>query len=117
MPTLESVGVQVDSSWTPAQLPEESNLTQRRQLRVRCGFMVRLPGDSLVATYGDISAGGAKFTVDGKVGTELEILAGEHSAQAKVLEVKKMPGAFMVRVQFLDEAAGSRVFDEAFWAS
>lgn len=106
-----------DPNWPPAQIPDDGTAAQRRQLRVKCGFMIRVPGGALAATAGDISAGGAKFTLDAAIGSEVEVLAGEHVARATVLQVLKGGGQFTYRVRFDDAKAGEQVFESAFWAS
>ena len=75
-----------DPNWPPAQMPEEGTAAQRRQLRVKCGFMIRSNG-VLRATAGDLSAGGAKFSVESRIGDAVEVLVGDVSARATVLQV------------------------------
>ena len=106
-----------DPNWPPARMPEDTFVAQRRHLRVRCGFMIRIAGESLAPTFGDISVGGAKFTLDSAVGSALEVLAGDFAAAAQVVDVKKMPGLFVYRVKFVDAAAGAEVFEAALQAS
>ncbi|MBL8955525.1 MAG: hypothetical protein JNK82_32420 [Myxococcaceae bacterium] len=79
--------------------------------------MIRTPGGALVPTYGDISPGGAKFTVGDAVGEVVEVLAGEHSARANVLESRETTGSYTVRVQFVDSDSGERVFRQIFAAA
>src|SRR5262245_33298858 len=62
-----------DPNWPPAHIPDEGTAAQRRHLRIKCGFMVRLTGGHLAPACGDLSAGGAKFTLDAAIGSELEI--------------------------------------------
>jgi len=89
----------------------------RRHMRVQCGFMIRVPGGELVPTYGDISSGGAKFTVPEAVGEVVEVLAGDLAARAKVLQVLQGGGQYTYRVQFDDVASGERVFRSIFAAA
>ncbi len=89
----------------------------RRHMRVKCGFMIRVPGGSLVPTYGDISSGGAKFTIDANIGSAVEVLAGEWSARATVLQVMQGAGQFTYRVKFDDSDSGERVFRSIFAAA
>ncbi len=89
----------------------------RRHVRVQCGFMIRVPGGNLVPTYGDISSGGAKFTLDANIGGEVEVLAGEWSARATVLQVLSGAGQFTYRVKFDDLDSGERVFRSIFAAA
>lgn len=86
-------------------------------MRVKCGFMIRVPGNGLVPTYGDVSAGGAKFTLDEAIGTEVEVLAGDVAARAKVLQVLQGAGHFTYRVKFEDVAEGEQVFASIFQAA
>lgn len=106
-----------DPNWPPARLPEEGTAAQRRFLRVKCGFMIRVPGGELVPTYGDVSSGGAMFTLDAAIGTKVEVLAGDVAAHATVLQVGKGDGRFTYRVKFDDAAAGEQVFDAIYWAA
>jgi hypothetical protein len=106
-----------DPNWPPAQLPEEGTAAQRRLLRVKCTFSVRAPGCEEVQTTGDISSGGAKFTLDAALGTEVEIVANDCVARAKVLQVLKGAGQYTYRVQFVDAQAGGEVFEAAYWSN
>ena len=105
-----------DPNWPPAQMPEDGSVSNRRQLRVKCGFMIRIAGANLVPTFGDISSGGAKFTLDAAIGNEVEVLAGDFVAKAEVLQVLKGAGKFTYRVKFTDPEAGNQIFESAFWA-
>ena len=89
----------------------------RRHVRVKCGFMIRVPGGGLVPTYGDISVGGAMFTADADVGREVEVLAGDIAARATVLQVGEKSGRYIHRVKFEDESAGAQVFDAIYAAA
>lgn len=89
----------------------------RRHMRVQCGFMIRVPGGDLVPTYGDISSGGAKFTVESAVGDVVEVLAGEWSVRATVLQKLQGAGQFTYRVKFDDAESGERVFRSIFAAA
>jgi hypothetical protein len=82
----------------------------RGQPRIKCGFMVRAPGGALAATFGDISAGGAKFTVESQLGTQVEVLAGPLKARATVLQVLQGLGQFTYRVKFDDPKTGERLY-------
>ena len=84
---------------------------QRRFLRVKCGFLIRVPGGGLVPTYGDVSAGGAMFSSEAAIGQEVEVLAGDVAARATVLQAGNSGGRYTYRVKFDDEATGQRVFD------
>jgi hypothetical protein len=88
----------------------------RRHVRVKCGFMIRVPGGELVPTYGDVSSGGAKFTVPSELGSEVEVLAGELAARATVLQVLQGGGQFTYRVKFDDVSSGERVFESIYGA-
>ena len=106
-----------DPNWPPPQLPGDGSAAQRRYLRVKCGFMIRVPGGGLVPTYGDISSGGAKFTLEAAIGSEVEVLAGDVVARATVLQVLKGGGQFVYRVKFDDAACGEQVFDSIYAAA
>jgi hypothetical protein len=106
-----------DPNWPPANISDDQGAAaNRRQLRVKCGFMIRIAGANLVPTFGDISAGGAKFTLDAAIGNEVEVLAGDFVAKAEVLQVLKGAGKFVYRVKFTDANAGAQVFESAFWS-
>ena len=89
----------------------------RRHVRVKCGFMIRVPGGALVPTYGDVSSGGAKFTVADPLAGEVEVLAGELAVKATVLQVLQGGGQFTYRVKFEDERSGARVFESIYGAA
>src|SRR5688572_1558886 len=105
-----------DPNWPPAQLPDEGAAAQRRHLRVKCSFKVRVPGGKPMETGGDISAGGAKFALTGAIGSDVEVLAGGVCARATVLQVLKGGGMFTYRVKFLDAAAGDELFESVYFS-
>jgi hypothetical protein len=102
-----------DPNWPPAHMPEEGNAARRRHLRVNCSFVVRVSGSG-VPVNGDLSAGGARFTLDRAAGSEVEVVAGSLTARAHVLQVIEANGRFTHRAQFVDPNAGNAVFS-AVW--
>jgi hypothetical protein len=106
-----------DPNWPPAKMSEDGTSAQRRHLRVKCGFTVRTASGESVETKGDVSAGGAKFSVRSPLGNDVEVLAGGVAARANVLQVLKGAGQHTYRVQFVDPKAGAELFEAVYWQS
>ena len=102
-----------DPNWPPARIPDVGNATQRRHLRIKAAFLVRIH-DRVFATTGDISAGGARFTLDCDVGQWVEVLVGQIAARAEVLSMVEMDKSYIYRVRFAEVAEGETVFEAVF---
>jgi hypothetical protein len=102
-------GLIKDPNWPPAHMPDDGNAARRRHVRVNCSFEVRVSGTAAGVT-GDLSAGGARFTLDHDAGDDVEVIAGGQSARAHVIEVIEAKGQYIHRVLFDDFGAGSAVF-------
>jgi hypothetical protein len=70
--------------------------------------------ERVFSTSGDISVGGAKFTLDADVGQWVEVLAGNCAARAEVLSMVEIDQTFVYRVRFAEGPEGEALFEAIF---
>jgi hypothetical protein len=101
-----------DPNWPPAQFPEEGNATDRRFRRVEASFKVRNDDGELIAAMGDISEGGARFTLKKPLVTEtVEVMGGKARARAEIISTVNTVNGYVYRVRFLDQVEAMPVVE------
>ena len=101
-----------DPNWPPARFPEEGNATDRRFRRVTASFKVRNDDGELIATMGDISEGGARFTMKKPLVTEtVEVMGGKSKARAEIISTVNTVNGYVYRTRFLDQVEAMPVVE------
>jgi PilZ domain len=100
-----------DPNWPPAQFPDEGNATDRRFRRIACSFKVRNDDGELISTSGDISEGGARFTLKRPLVTDtVELVGGNKKARAEIIATVSTVNGYVYRTRFLDTVEAAPVF-------
>lgn len=95
-------GLIKDPNWPPAEFPETGTAMSRRNRRVVAKFNVMVDG-APVSVEGDLSLGGAMFTMPTRLGAKSVVLElGGYKAQAEVLSASKKGNTFAHHCRFVD---------------
>lgn len=104
-----------DPNWPPPRFPEAGTATQRRHKRVPCSFYVAVGGMNPTEVVGDLSLGGAAFTLPKPTGAgTVDVFVGRpgdyHGARSQLISERQTPNGYSCRVRFLDPNAAQSVW-------
>jgi hypothetical protein len=75
-----------DPNWPPAEFPEEGNATQRRFRRMPASFAVTFEGGAPITVVGNLSSGGAMFSLPTLLSSDrVTVHFGGKAAAAQVI--------------------------------